>query len=190
VMVKLHPELEALIAKASKQETVKPKGPLTSIRSYEERKEQLQRIVNFEIPKVAKEIALAREYGDLRENFEYKAAKDAQALLFRRRDEIGAMLAKVTPTDFKDLPCDKAGPATSVEIKYGDGRTEEFYLLGEWDTEPSMHIISSNSRMAQVLNGHVAGDSLMIPTEEGDATCVITAIKPLPEKIRLWIERK
>ena len=189
-IVKQFPELEALMAASGKDQVQKPKGPLTSIRSYEERKEQLQRIVNFEIPKVAKEIALAREYGDLRENFEYKAAKDAQALLFRRRDEIAGMLAKVTPTDFKDLPTDKAGPATAVEVKYGDGRTEEFYLLGEWDTDPTLHIISSNSRMAQVLTGHVPGDSLMIPTESGEATCTITSVKPLPQNIRLWIERK
>lgn len=189
-IVKLHPELEALMASSGKEQSAKPKGPLTSIRTYEERKEQLQRIVNFEIPKVAKEIALAREYGDLRENFEYKAAKDAQALLFRRRDEIAAMLAKVTPTDFKDLPTDKAGPATAVEVRYGDGRTEEFFLLGEWDTDPTLKIISSNSRMAQVLTGHVPGDSLMIPTEHGEATCTITSVKGLPDQIRLWIERK
>ena len=189
-MVKLFPELEALMASSSKQEQSAPKGPLTSIRTYEERKEQLQRIVNVEIPRVAKEIALAREYGDLRENFEYKAAKDAQALLFRRRDEIAAMLAKVTPTDFKDLPTDKAGPATSVTLTYGDGKVETFHLLGEWDTDPTLSIISSNSRMAQVLSGHVAGDSLMVPTENGEATCTVTAISALPDKIRLWIERK
>ncbi|MGA1194470.1 MAG: GreA/GreB family elongation factor [Kiritimatiellia bacterium] len=191
VMVKLHPELEALMAAAAREEQEdKPKGPLTSVRSYEERKEQLQRIINFEIPKVAKEIAVAREYGDLRENFEYKAAKDAQALLFRRRDEIGAMLAKVTPSDFKDMPAEKAGLATTVEVRYGDGRTEEFHLLGEWDTDPTLRIISSNSRMAQVLSGHVAGDSLMVPTEDGEETCTIAAVKPLPEHIRMWIERK
>ena len=189
-MVKLYPELEALMASAGRQEASKPKGPLTSIRSYEERKEQLQRIVNVEIPKVAKDIALAREYGDLRENFEYKAAKDAQALLFRRRDEIASQLATVTPTDFKDMPTDKAGPATAVEVRYGDGRTEEFFLLGEWDSDPTLHIISSNSRMSQVLAGHVPGDSLMIPTEHGEATCVVTAVKPLPDAIRQWIERK
>jgi len=189
-IVKLYPELEALMASSDKETEAKPKGPLTSTRSYEERKEQLQRIINFEIPKVAKEIALAREYGDLRENFEYKAAKDAQALLFRRRDEIGEMLSKVSPTDFKDLPSDKAGPATTVELTYGDGKVETYYLLGEWDSNPALGIISSNSRMAQVLTGHVQGDHLMVPTENGEATCTISAINPLPEKIRLWIQRK
>ena len=190
VMVKLYPELETLIAMSTKEEAVKPKGPLTSIRSYEERKEQLQRIVNFEIPKVAKEIALAREYGDLRENFEYKAAKDAQALLFRRRDEMAAQLAKVTPTDFKDMPTDKVGPATAVELTYGDGKSETFYLLGEWDSDPTLGIISSNSRMAQVLTGRVAGEHLMVPTEHGDATCTIASVNPLPLNIRQWILRK
>lgn len=190
IIVKLFPELEKLMAASSRETESKPKGPLTSIRTYEERKEQLQRIVNFEIPKVAKEIALAREYGDLRENFEYKAAKDAQALLFRRRDEMAAMLSKVSPTDFKDLPTDKAGPATAVELTYGDGRNETFYLLGEWDSDPTLGIISSNSRMAQVLSGHTEGEHIMVPTEHGEATCTITAIKPLPDRIRLWIERK
>jgi transcription elongation GreA/GreB family factor len=189
-IVKQFPELEALMASSSKQEQTKPKGPLTSVRSYEERKEQLQRIVNVEIPKVAKEIALAREYGDLRENFEYKAAKDNQALLFRRRDEIAEMLAKVTPTDFKDLPSDKAGPATAVEVTYGDGKVETFYLLGEWDSDPTKNIISSNSRMAQVLTNHVTGDHLMVPTESGETTCTISGVNPLPDFIRLWIERK
>ncbi|HMP90996.1 MAG TPA: GreA/GreB family elongation factor [Kiritimatiellia bacterium] len=189
-IVKLYPDLEELMARSSRQEQAKPKGPMTSIRSYEERKEQLQRIINVEIPKVAKEIALAREYGDLRENFEYKAAKDAQALLFRRRDEIGAMLTQVTPSDFKDMPTDRAGLATAVEVTYGDGRAETFYLLGEWDSDPTRNIISSSSRMAQVLNGHVPGDSLMIPTEQGEATCTITGVNPLPDTIRLWIERK
>ena len=189
-MVKLFPALEELMAKSSKQEETKPKGPLTSIRTYEERKEQLQRIVNVDIPRVAKEIALAREYGDLRENFEYKAAKDNQALLFRRRDEIAQQLATVTPTDFKDLPTDKVGPATSVDVTYGDGKTETFHLLGEWDSDPTQNIISSNSRMAQVLTGHNAGDHLMIPTESGEATCTISAVNPLPDRIRLWIERK
>jgi len=189
-MVKLYPALEELMAKSSRQEPAKAKGPLTSIRSYEERKEQLQRIINVEIPKVAKEIALAREHGDLRENFEYKAAKDTQALLFRRRDEIGAMLSKVTPSDFKDMPVDRAGIATAVELTYGDGKTEMFYLLGEWDSDPTRNIISNNSRMAQVLAGHVAGDHLMVPTENGEATCTVSAVNPLPDEIRLWIERK
>jgi len=139
---------------------------------------------------VAKEIALAREYGDLRENFEYKAAKDAQALLFRRRDEMAAQLAKVTPTDFKDMPTDKVGPATAVELTYGDGKSETFYLLGEWDSDPTLGIISSNSRMAQVLTGRVAGEHLMVPTEHGDATCTIASVNPLPLNIRQWILRK
>jgi transcription elongation GreA/GreB family factor len=189
-MVKLHPELEALMAATSKQEATKPKGPLTSFRSYEERKEQLQRIVNFEIPKVAKEIALAREYGDLRENFEYKAAKDAQALLFRRRDEMAEQLSQVSPTDFKDMPCEQAGPGTEVVLRYGDGQTETFYLLGEWDSDPARGIISSNSRMAQVLTGRKGGESLMVPTEQGETTCTVEAVNPLPQVIRLWIERK
>lgn len=189
--IKLAPELEAVMAERTASETVeKPRGPLTSIRSYEERKEQLQRIVEVEIPKVAKEIGHAREYGDLRENFEYKAAKDAQALLFRRRDELSEALAHVTPTDFKEAAYGEVGLGVTVVLRYGDGREETYHILGEWDGDTQLGILSCNAKMSQTLLGHKVGDTLMVPSEIGEVTCTVTAIQPLPDTIRKWILRE
>jgi hypothetical protein len=69
-------------------------GTVTSHRSYRERQEQLEKLINVDIPANSKEIAVARSYGDLRENFEYKAAKDMQRVLMARRAELEKMMAK------------------------------------------------------------------------------------------------
>lgn len=187
-IVKLYPDLAPLLASRSAKAEGAPRGPVTSHRSFRERQAQLDRIVKIEIPKVAKDIALARSYGDLRENFEYKAAKEAQTILFHRRDELMRQLRQVTPTDFKDFPTDKAGPATTVTLAYGDCREERYHILGEWDGDTALGIISSTSRMAAALAGHKAGDDVTVPGEHGETQCRIKGVQPLPAEIRTWLD--
>lgn len=186
-IVKLDPDLAPLLASRPAKSEGAARGPVTSERSFRERQTQLDRIVNVEIPKVAKDIAIARSYGDLRENFEYKAAKEAQTILFHRRDELMAQLRQVTPTDFKGFPSDKAGAATTATLEYTDGRRETYHILGEWDGDTTLGIISLNSRMAQALVGHVPGDELTVPAEHGETTCRLVELTPLPDTIRDWI---
>jgi transcription elongation GreA/GreB family factor len=185
-MVKLDGTLAPLLAsKINKSEAVR--GPVTSERSFRERQIQLDKIINIEIPKVAKDIAIARSYGDLRENFEFKAAKEAQSILFHRRDELMKQLRQVTPTDFKDFTADKAGIATTLTVEYADGRREQYHVLGEWDSDTSLGIISSTSRMAQALAGHVPGDEIVVPADHGEERCRLVDVKALPDEIRDWI---
>lgn len=187
-MVKLRPELAPLLASRAAKSENAGRGPVTSQRMYRERQQQLDRIVNAEIPKVAKDIAIARSYGDLRENFEYKAAKEAQSILFHRRDELMRQLQQVSPTDFKDFPSEKAGIATTVSIEYPDGRRERYHILGEWDSDTERGIISSTSRMALALNGRKLGDTMDVPSEQGEVKCRLVEVSPLPDEIRQWAE--
>ena len=187
-MVKLRPELAPLLASRPTKTENAGRGPVTSQRMFRERQQQLDRIVNAEIPKVAKDIAIARSYGDLRENFEYKAAKEAQSILFHRRDELMRQLQQVTPTDFKGYPTEKAGIATTVTIAYGDGRTERYHILGEWDSDTGRGIISSTSRMAQSVIGRKVGDEVTVPSEQGDVKCRLLEVTPLPEEIKAWAD--
>ncbi|MFH0908605.1 MAG: GreA/GreB family elongation factor [bacterium] len=186
-ILKLYPELQdMMVAKSS--EPVGSRGPVTSNRTYEERRAQLQKIISVEIPQVAKDIALARSYGDLRENHEFKAAKEAQTVLLRKRGELEIMLRRVAPTDFEGFPTDQVGMATGVVIDYGDGRTERYYILGEWDTDQSLGIISRDSRMAHALEGRKKGEQVTVPTETGEAVCTITDVTGLPDGIKAWIK--
>ncbi len=189
-IIKLYPDLERLMAARSgdSDQPVKERGPMTSMRSFRERQLLYERIKMVDIPNNSKEIATARAHGDLRENFEYQAAKDAQGLLMRRQGELQQMLAKVVPTDFEDLPADKAGIGTGVRIVYDDGRTEQYHILGVWDRDEQLGIISCESKLAQALEGHVPGDRVPVPTEHGEATCRIEEVTPLPESVRAWMQ--
>lgn len=188
-IIKLRPELEKMTAGDARAEAVaRQAGPVTSHRSYLEKQEQLRKITQEEIPQNSKEIAVARSYGDLRENFEYKAAKDHQSLLMNRQAELQKMLNEVTPTTFDDVPAETAGQATRVELEYPDGRTERYVILGVWDQNDELGIISSNTRLAQAVMGKSPGDTVSIPRPDaGEDSCTLKRVDPLPEAVRDWI---
>ena len=186
-LIKLKPELEDVIAEDRRERSVTSR--VTSRRMYHIRQEQLEKISTIEIPAVSKEIGVAREHGDLRENFEYKAAKDKQALLLRRQGELEEMLNHVSPTDFSEVTADSVTQGSGVQLQFSDGKLEHYYVLGEWDRDEELGIISSESRLAQVLMGHVQGDEVTVPTGEGkEDACIITAVEPLSDAVRAWIE--
>ncbi len=187
-IIKLYPELEKwMTAKSGDKAPPKARGPVTSIRAFRERQLLAERIQKVDIPNNSKEIAVARAHGDLRENFEYQAAKDAQGLLMRRQAELQQMLAEVVPTEFEAPPTDAAGIGCGVRIQYRDGRMEEYYLLGVWDRDEALGIISSESKMAQALEGHKAGETVTIPTEHGETEVKLLEIIPLSPAVRQWI---
>ena len=190
-IIKIYPELEQLmVAKpADKGDADQRRGWTTSIRSYRERQLQYERIKKVDIPNNSKDIAEARAHGDLRENFEYKAAKEMQGILMRRQGELEQMLGRVIPTEFDDMPTDQVGPGTGVSITYPDGQTETFYILGVWDRDEELGIISCESKLAQTLEGHRVGDEVLVPGEEGERPCAVTAVSVLPEAVRAWIRR-
>jgi transcription elongation GreA/GreB family factor len=187
-LIKLRPDLQEIVAEdKDKQETTAAR--VTSRRSYYERQDQLEKITKVELPQVAKEIGVAREFGDLRENFEYKSAKDKQALLLRRQGELAAMLSQVAPTDFADVPTERVTQGTGVVLRYTNGIEEKYYILGEWDRDEELGIISSESRMAQTLMGHEPGDLVAVTDSESrEQECEILAVEPLSPQIRQWID--
>ena len=189
LIIKLYPDLERLMAgRASGEEaSAKPRGTFTSQRAFRERQLMYERIKKVDIPNNSKEIAVARAHGDLRENFEYKAAKDTQALLMRRQAELEQMLAKVVPSDFEDMPSDKAGIGTGVRIAYDDGRTEQFFILGVWDRDETLGIISCDSKLAQALEGAAPGDRVTVPGEHGEESCRVEEVTRLSEPVRAWV---
>ena len=144
--------------------------------------------MKIDIPQNSKEIAIARSYGDLSENHEFKAAKEMQGILLRRRGELELMLHNVTPSDFADLPHDRVGLGTGVVLRYADGREERFYILGEWDQDGALGIISCETRMAKALEGRKAGETVTVPTETGEVSCVLADVTGLSPEVKAWID--
>lgn len=189
-IIKISPDLHEVVLKKNASGPAKEKTPrITSTRSYQARKDQFEDIIRKQIPENSKEIELARSYGDLRENAEFKYAKEKQRLLGLQAEELENALEAVKPTDFVGFPYEVAGIATGVELEYADGNRETFYILGEWDQSEAMQIISNQSGMAKALGGAKAGDKVQVPTASGtSAEATVTAVTALPEAIKEWIK--
>ena len=185
-MLKLDPAL------AERKKTLAPQAQdlmhWTSWRSLGERQLQYKKLVEVDLPKNSNDIAVARSYGDLRENFEYQAAKDFQRQLLQRQAEMQLDLKQIKGTDYADVPCDKAGPGTTVVLLMPDGSRRTYTILGEWDRDENLNIISNKTRMALCLDGKSAGDAVMIPSVNGEDPAQIEAVLPLDETIRTWIK--
>ncbi len=185
ILVKAYPELADVMSRDAGKAPVAVRKRMTSWRSYRARQEQFRKLMEEEIPENAREIAVARSYGDLRENSEYKYAKEHQRILYLRRDEMEQDLEVVQGTDFAGFAIDCAGMGTVVTVKRPGGETERYCILGEWDRDESLGIISSLSKLAQSLEGHVAGDRILLP---GDTeVSEILAVDPLGETEKAWL---
>mgnify|MGYP002830763120 CR=1 FL=1 len=148
---------------------------------YLDRKNRTIDIINKKIPENSKEIGIAREYGDLKENFEFKAAKQQQAVLMRQKAELEAEIATARGTDFSEADGSAVAVGTIVELEdISSGGSETVTVLGAWDTDIDKSIVSYLSAMGAILLGKVEGDELELPTErDGESRQVrISSIKP------------
>ena len=170
--------------------TTKSTERLTSWRSLRDHQLLYKQLIEVDLPKNSQDIATARSYGDLRENFEYHAAKHQQSLLLQRQSEMDQALKLVKGTDFANVPTNVVAPGVLVTITYGDGHVNRFCVLGEWDRDEALNIISCQSRMAQCLMGQKVGDTISVPGESGDEPVTIAAIEPLDDVIRAWISHQ
>lgn len=157
-IVKSYPAIQSLISgEQSKQET----HWIVSWESLERRKEEYRELVEKKIPANSKEIAIARSYGDLRENHEYKAAKEMQKILMRRKSELEAQLDRARGTDFNNPRTDVVSIGTVVRaVDTESGQPEQFTILGAWDSEPEKGIISYLSPVAQALLNKQVGEQV------------------------------
>ncbi|MCC5847987.1 MAG: GreA/GreB family elongation factor [Verrucomicrobia bacterium] len=189
-IVKIDGSLQDIVSGKAEEEAaaLRPNVRVSSHRSYREKQKQLDKLINKDIPENSREIAVAREYGDLRENFEYKAAKDTQRLLMARKAEIEAQLREVKPTDFTEFLTENAGLATTVVIRDKEGEETEFHILGEWDSDMDRNVISAGSGMAKALAGHAAGDTVEVPGEHGVREVTLVSVGPLAPSIRAWLD--
>lgn len=181
-VIKLYPELESMVT--GDQRDQKTEALVVSWSSLDKRKAEYEEIVNKKIPENSKEIGVARSYGDLRENFEFKAAKEMQAVLIRRKAELDLMLHRARGTDFSNPDTSQASIGTIVMLRDVDSVKEESYtILGAWDGDPERHVISYQTAIGQALLGKRIGERVTLNTDHGTATFEIIAIEPAPTDV-------
>src|SRR6476659_10114791 len=177
-MVKVYPELESMIAGAETQEKAEL---IVSWSSLEKRRAEHEEIVKVKIPENTKEIAIARSYGDLSENFEFKAAKQMQSVLMRRKADLEQMLHDARGTSFENPDTTRVSIGTIVTLRNAESNNEETYtILGAWDGDPDRHIISYQTAIGQALLGHEVAETISLNTEDSVAQFIIVSIQPAP----------
>lgn len=174
-MIKTHPELQSMLSGESEE---KKEALIVSWASLQKRKAEYDDLVSKRIPENTKEIGIARSYGDLRENFEYKAAKEMQTVLMRRKTELEHMLARARGSNFENVDDSRVSIGTVVTLRDRQSNDLIVYnLLGAWDSDPENHIISYQTAIGQALLGRKPGDFAELPTETGTREVEIVSVE-------------
>ncbi len=177
-IVKKHPETQNLItgdAPEARDENLTVSWP-----SLEKRKDDYEYLVQREIPQNLRDINVAKEQGDLRENFGFKAAKEQQRVLQRRKVEAERDLALARGTSFENPDTTQVSIGTVVTLESAEG-TETYSILGAWDSAPDLGIVSYKAAIGQSLLGHKAGEEVSLPAENGARTVRIAKIAPFTD---------
>jgi transcription elongation factor GreA len=160
--IKIFPKIQSLVAADAEG---KEEQLLVSRGSYDRKREEYETIVSKKIPENSKAIAAAREHGDLRENSEFKMAKQDQSVLMAQKSQLERDLARARVTDFKDASTDQVGVGTVVAVKnVGTGASITYTILGAWDGDPDRHIISYKTAFGAALLGKKRGDVVKVKT--------------------------
>ena len=114
----------------------------------------------------AHEIEKARSYGDLRENSEYKYALEKRARLQSELKMLSEQLNRARIFTSDDVTPDEVGFGSIVKVKDPHRKRDRIHLLGPWDADPELNILSTQSKLAQALMGCHAGDTFIFKDEE------------------------
>ncbi len=175
-IIKLHPEVQTMIT--GEQEESRSASLVVSWASLDRRREEYEDLINRQIPQNTRDISIARDYGDLRENFEFKSAKEQQRVLLRRKSEMERELELSRGTNFEDVDTSKVAIGTTVVLSDpATGLSEEYHILGAWDGAPEKNIVSYQAGIGTALIGKAAGELVQVPTEKGDRTMKIESIE-------------
>jgi transcription elongation factor GreA len=148
--IKLSGELERKVSR----------GLIVTAAMYEEKQRQLTHIMDEEVPANSKEIAFALSLGDLRENAEYKAAKEKQEILNSTVAKLKEEIERAQIFDPATVSTGRVSFGTKVILLNGISGAEETYtILGPWESDPENKIISYLSPLGGAILNKKAGDT-------------------------------
>jgi transcription elongation factor GreA len=144
------------------------KTPMT-LRSHTKLQEELHRLKSVERKKASDAIGVARDHGDISENAEYEAAKDAQGHLEARIRLLESRLATAQVIDISKLSGTKVVFGATVEISDIDsGESRKITIVGEDEANPDKSLISYVSPLARALIGKEVNDIAKVKLPSGE----------------------
>ena len=138
---------------------------------------ELDRLVNVRRPALAERLRRAIQQGDLSENADYQVAKEEQAFLEGRIQQIEEMLRNAVMIQ-EDGPTDEVALGSHVTVvEEGAGESETFHIVGPAEADPVNGKVSNESPLGRSLLGHGVGDTVTVEDPGGEIAFRITAIQ-------------
>ncbi len=126
---------------------------------YQKIKKEIDTLEKYIKHDISKEIATAREHGDLRENAEYEAAKNKQANYMLKLGQLQERFSNARIIRKEDLPPDIITLGKHIKIRdVESGEEDDYTILGEGETDIDKGIISYQSPLAKALINHKKGE--------------------------------
>lgn len=139
-------------------------------------KEELKTLKTINRPEIIRAIKEARALGDLSENADYHAAREEQAVLEARIQDLEAMVENAVI--ISEEKSNEVRIGATVTIKYiDDEETEEYKIVGSKEADPFENRISNESPIARAINGHKKGDKVTVESPNGKYDIEIVDIK-------------
>jgi transcription elongation factor GreA len=124
----------------------------------------LERELKVDLPK---EIQRAREYGDLRENAEYKAAKERQGIVNTRIAMLKKRMGEISLMNLDRIPRGKVSFGSTVHLRDENGETVIYQLVMPEDADPDKGMVSTSSPIGRALLNKEEGDEVKVVTPGG-----------------------
>jgi len=173
--IKIFPAVQSLLETGEEE---KGSGLVVSKESYDKAVAEYDDLVTKQIPENSKAIGLARELGDLKENSEYKMAKQDQALLLARRNKLEMDLQRAKISDFSEIGTETIGIGSVVTLLDENKDKEITYtILGAWDSDPDKQVISYQTPLGKALIGKSPGEEIELHIEGVDSLLKIMSIE-------------
>ena len=145
------------------------KEPIT-VSGLQNLKEELENLKNVERPKIVEAIAEARSHGDLKENAEYHAAKEQQALIESRVIAINDLIARANVIDVTKIDNDgKVIFGSTVKLKdLGSEKLISYKLVGQDEADIKKNLIFFKSPIGKAIIGKDKGEMITVNTPSGE----------------------
>jgi transcription elongation GreA/GreB family factor len=136
--------------------------------SIERKRAELEKLVKQDIPQNTEEIRKAAAHGDLRENFEYKSARDRQEMLSSRAKTLHDELSRVRALDASQIDASvvRVGTRITLQPHNASGEPRHLTILGPWDSDPERDVLSYLAPSIEPLLGRSPGDTVSFANQD------------------------
>ena len=183
-LAKIDPHVQRLAKSKHSGSEAEEKELIVSKHSKEEKERELIEIVQVRLPAIKEAIQVAKEHGDLRENSEYKMARQEHDTLSARRAELDTILKKAKVVDFSEAKTDSISVGSSIVLRRGSDQADvAFDILGAWDGKPEESILSYISPLAKQFLNQKLGETFTTNINGKSESWTVV-------KITRWVDKR